>query len=238
LKDNLDFLPAPYQEQLQDIVRNIRIEARGCIRHPNYRSMELPTDVEQRLKHLPIELQNRYLSLQLKSFLYNVYFRGSWPRNSQFENSVTRQTTQPSLKNNTTGGLNIEFYDRLHRSNLGEGYFDPEWLILRQEEDGSLAVQKQNLTLHIQRDRHLPETEQLAKVGTTVAVRLPQNLLDGEFYVAVGNAGLVTCSSNGAKDERLLVNLYFDLSPEGLISLVFLVFRHRYETVMLGMVPL
>jgi HopA1 effector protein family len=227
LKNYLAFCPDFLQDGLQDIVYNIQLGAGGCIRHPNYRPMALQSDAEQRLQHLPIELQNRYLSLQLKRFLYNVYFIGSWPSNSRFENSQLENSAaspshQPLLENNMAGGLHIEFYDQLHRSNLGEGYFDPGWLILRQEEDGSLAVQKQDLTLHIQRDRHLQKTEQpenvRANVGATVAVRLPQNLLDGEFYIAVGNAGLTTYASNIAKDEYLLVNLYFNLSPEGLIS--------------------
>ncbi len=232
MKNYLEFCPEFLQDGLQDIVCNIQLEARGCIRHPNYKPMELQSDAEQRLQRLPIELRNRYLSIQLKSFLYNVYFIGSWPsnfrlensqvENSRLENSVASRFNQPLLENNTSGGLHIEFYDRLHRSNVGEGYFDPGWLILRQEEDGSLAVQKRDLTLHIQRDLHLQQTEQLANVraavGATVAVRLPKNLLDGELYMAVGNAGLATYTSNIAKDACPLVNLYFNLSPEGLIS--------------------
>jgi hypothetical protein len=216
LKKNLELLPDLLQDGLQDIVHNVQIEARGCIRHPNYRPMELQSETEQRLQHLPIELQNHYLGLQLRNFLYSVYFSGSWPSNPQLENNnVVSPIEQTVLENNTVGGLNIEFYDHLHRSNAGKGYFDPGWLILREEEDGSLAVQKQDLTLHIQRDLHLQKTEQLASIGSSVAVRLPKNLLTDEFYVAVGNAGPVTQTS---KDECSLLNLYFNLNSESLAA--------------------
>jgi hypothetical protein len=215
LKENLELLPDLLQDGLQDIVHNVQIEARGCISHPNYRPMELQSETEQRLQHLPIALQNRYLGLQLRNFLHSVYFSGSWQSSPQLKNNVLSPIEQPALENNTIGGLNIEFYDHLHRSNVGKSYFDPGWLILREEEDGSLAVQKQDLTLHIQRDRHLQKTEQPASIGSSVAVRLPLNLLIGEFYVAVGNAGLVTQAS---KDECSLLNFYFNLTSKSLAA--------------------
>jgi HopA1 effector protein family len=168
--------------------------------------MELKPDLVQRLQRLPSELQTRYLSLQLQSFLYQIYFNGSWRVGSQLNPDNT------PFENNTVRGINIEFYDLLHTSNCGEGYFDPGWLILKQEEDGSLAVQKQDLTLHIQRDRHLHPRSQSTNVGEEVAVRLPRNLLVDEFYVAVGNAGLPSCN------QQQLANIYFNLEPESLAA--------------------
>jgi hypothetical protein len=197
------------QSALQDIVRNVQIDERGSISHPSYRPMELQPDVAQRLQHLPAELRTRYLSLQLQSFLYQVYFNGSWSVSPELKADIS----DSPIENNTVRGLNIEFYDQLHTSNCGEGYFDPGWLILKQEEDGSLAVQKQDLTLHVQRDRHLHPMEQSVDVGAIAAIRLPRNLIIEEFYVAVGNAGPPSIGKE-------VINLYFNLTPEGSIAVM------------------
>jgi hypothetical protein len=53
------------------------------------------------------------------------------------------------LENNTFLGMDLKFYKQIHQSNCGKGYIDPEWQILRQESDGSFAVAKGGLTLHI-----------------------------------------------------------------------------------------
>jgi HopA1 effector protein family len=210
LKEVLESLPTSMQSALQDIVRNVQIDDRGCINHPSYRPMELQPDVAQRLQHLPAELRTRYITLQLQSFLYQVYFNGSWDVRPKLKTDIS----DSPIENNTVRGLNIEFYDQLHTSNCGEGYFDPGWLILKQEEDGSLAVQKQDLTLHIQRDRHLHLMEQSVDVGTIATIRLPRNLIIEDFYVAVGNAGPPPIG------EQEVVNLYFNLTPEGSIAVM------------------
>jgi hypothetical protein len=68
----------------------------------------------------------------------------------------------------------LGFYNRLHQSNSGTGYFDPGWYVLREESDGSLAVTKGSLRLHIERDRHLQPAQQAAVVGDSVAIRMPK----------------------------------------------------------------
>jgi len=44
------------------------------------------------------------------------------------------------LDDNNYLGVDLAFYDRLHESNQGEGYFSPTWCVLREEGDGSIAV--------------------------------------------------------------------------------------------------
>jgi hypothetical protein len=117
-----------------------------------------------------------------------------------------------NLENNTFLGVDLEYYDRLHKSNTGEGYFDPGWSVLRQESDGSLAVTKGGLTLHVERDRHLQPTEQSASVGNLVAIRMPRNLVQNGFYMAVSDAGTDT--------HPQTVRVYFNLTPEGAIAVM------------------
>ncbi|MBN4005262.1 T3SS effector HopA1 family protein [Nostoc sp. LPT] len=199
-------------DSLQDIVNNVQIQSNFCITHPAYKPFEIPAEVVTRFQRIPLELQNKYLSLQLQSFLYGIYYNGCMQTALAANASSDNLALHQNLENNTFLGVDVEFYDRLHKSNLGEGYFDPGWSVLRQESDGSLAVTKGGLTLHIERDRHLQPIEQSAIAGSLVAIRMPRNLVQNGFYMAVSNAGPDT--------HPQTVRVYFNLSPEGAIALV------------------
>jgi hypothetical protein len=159
-----------------------------------------------------LELQNKYLSLQLQSFLYGIYYNGSMQAALAPDANSDDLALHQNLENNTFFGVDLEFYDRLHKSNTGEGYFDPGWQVLRQEADGSLAVTKGGLTLHIEREQHLQPAEQSAAVGNSVAIRMPRNLVQNGFYMAVSNAGPDT--------HPQTVRVYFNLSPEGAVAVM------------------
>jgi len=47
---------------LQDIVRNVQIQSNFCISHPAYKPFELPAEAVG--QQVPLDLQNKYLSLQ------------------------------------------------------------------------------------------------------------------------------------------------------------------------------
>ena len=192
-------------DSLKDIVSNVKINSNFCISHPAYQPFELPTEVVARFQRIPLELQNKYLSLQLQSFLYGIYYNGS----IKIGDDTKELSLNQNLENNTFLGVNLEFYKRLHKSNCGEGYFEPGWLILRQESDGSLAVKRGSLTLHIDRQQHLQSSEQYANVGDLVAIRMPRNLVQNGFYIAVSNVGADTYPQT--------VRIYFNLSPKGAV---------------------
>lgn len=217
----LDSVENQLLDTLQDIVNNVQIKSDFCISHPNYKPLELPAEAVIRFQQLPLDLQNKYFSLQLRNFLYSIYYNGELKATSNQDSGVPHQ-----LENNTVMGLNIEFYDRLHESNSGEGYFDPGWCVIRQD-NGSLVVQKNNLTLHIQRDalgkaplghRHLQTSEQSAAIGDSVAVWTPRNRVEEGFYLAIGNAGLVNYPSSNHNSE--IVDIYFNFSPEGAVAVM------------------
>ncbi|MEA5626812.1 T3SS effector HopA1 family protein [Nostoc sp. UHCC 0251] len=196
-------------DSLQDIANHVQIQSNFCISHPAYKPFEISTEVVTRFQRIPSDLQNKYLSLQLQSFLYGIYYNGSMQAALAEDASLA---LHQNLENNTFLGVDLEFYDRLHKSNTGEGYFDPGWQVLRQESDGSLAVRKDGLTLHIERDRHLKPTEQSAIAGSLVAIRMPRNLVQNGFYMAVSDAGPDTYPQT--------VRVYFNLTPEGAIALM------------------
>jgi hypothetical protein len=205
-------------ETLQDIASNVEIQSNFSIRHPNYKPLELPAEAISHFQRVPVELQRKYLNLQLQNFLYGIYYNGSMRSVLTLESEDEGLALPPNLENNTLMGVDLAFYDRLHQSNCGQGYFDPGWQVMRQESDGSLAVIKGGLTLHIDRDRHLQDTERAAVVGDIVAIRMPKNLLQNGFYMAVGDAGRDDRSQ--PRDNSVTVRIYFHLTSEGAVAIM------------------
>lgn len=207
----LDFLPTRSNRllnALEDIASNVEIQSNFWISYPNYPTLEVPTDLVENFRQLSPEIYHNYLSLQLRDFLYHIYFTGEQKANVGTDANSDCQ----DVENNTVGGLNVEFSQRLQENNCGKGYFDPGWQILREESDGTVAVRKDRLTLHIDRDRHLQLAQQFDNIGDLVAIRMPSNLMDNGCYVAVGNAGKIATSE--------AIDIYFNLSSQGAIALM------------------
>ena len=140
------------QTVLEDIVNSIEIRSDFSVRHPDYKPLELPSEAIARFQKMPQKMQQKYLSLQLRSFLYGIYYSGSMRQALAVD--AGDDNLPLNLENNTLLGVDLEFYNRIHKSNSGQGYFEPGWLIIK-EKDSSLAVTKGGLRLHIERDRHL-----------------------------------------------------------------------------------
>ncbi len=199
------------QEQLivalEDIVCNLEIRPDFCIYHPSYRMFELDAEVRFRFEQLPEELNHKYLGLRLRSFLYGAYYSGSI-KTAQEPADDTKSAL--NLENNMHMGADIKFYGQLHHSNSGIGYFDAGWLVKTEEDDGSLAVIKDGLTLHLDRTKHLSVNEQSAVKGNLVSIRMPKNLIQPGYYLAVSNLG-------SSSDEA---EIHFNVSPEGAVYLM------------------
>jgi hypothetical protein len=203
-------------DALQDIVSKVQIQSDFCIRHPDYKPFELPAEVVARFQQLPADIQRKYLSLQLRSFLYGIYYNGCM--RTALAPEADSNPLPLDLENNTFLGVDLGFYNRLHQSNSGTGYFDPGWYVLREESDGSLAVTKGSLRLHIERDRHLQPSDQAAVVGDSVAIRMPKNRVQNGFYMAVGNAE--SNRLNDSEGQPMTVRVYFNLTPEGAVAVM------------------
>lgn len=204
---------------LEDMACNIQIDSNFCIRHPDYKPLDIPADAVSRFQQLPLELQHKYLNAQLCSFLYGIYYNGSLQTALAADADANDLKLYQNLENNSFLGVDLTFYNRLHDSNCGTGFFDQGWQVIRQEKDGYLVVTKGGLLLHIQPNQHLPLEQQSAQVGETVAIRLPRNRVQNGFYLAVGNLNLNETSRFPAEDS-LIVRIYFNLTPDGAVVLM------------------
>lgn len=204
-------------DTLQDIISNVQIHSNFSISHPNYKPLELPDEVVDRFQQLPADIQNKYLSLQLRSFLYGIYYNGSMRAAFAPSADSADLALHQDLENNTRLGVDTAFYEQLHSSNRGSGYFDAGWSVVRQESDGTIAVTKGGLTLYIQPEKHLQLTENAA-VGELVAIRMPRNFVQKGFYMAVSNAGPRSYGHSNREPE--IVRIYFNFSPEGAVAVM------------------
>jgi hypothetical protein len=123
----LDSSVARLLDDLQDIVNNVQIKSNFCISHPNYKPMGFRLRVLTRFQPLPLDIRNKYLSLQLRKFLYGIYYNGALRATLAPDANSDNLPVYQHLQNNTVVGINLEFYAQLHESNGGEGYFDPGW---------------------------------------------------------------------------------------------------------------
>ncbi len=211
LRNNIDF---KLSLALEDIVNNIQIQDDFCVTHPSYKSLDLTVEAIEHLNTMTSDLQQKYIGSQLRSFLYGIHYNGSL-RSLLDPNSEIVINSQ-NIENNAFLGIDLDFYDRIDNSNTGHGYFDEDWLVLREEEDGAIAVTKGGLIIHIQRDLHLKSADEQISVGDLISIRLPKNLLQSGFYIAVSNAGAHSPQSS----QSQLVRIYWSLTPEGAVAVM------------------
>jgi hypothetical protein len=211
---------------LLDIASNIQIESKFCICHPNYQPFALPSQLAQRFQKNSTELQHKYLTLLLRNFIYGIYYNGSLQSVLSLNAEPTDYLPHKSLENNSILGIDRQLYEQLHENNHGIGYFDPDWQVLRREPDGSLAVTKGGLTMHIEsislapakQARHLEPMMQSAKVGDLIDIWMPKNRLQDGCYVAVSNIGQKVQANFDTDLGR--GRIYLNLTPSGAIAMM------------------
>lgn len=194
--------------ELEEIVNNVHIDSNFTITHPRYQPLELEQRVVDMLKQLPSDIQNKYLNLQLRTFLHGIYCDGSLVP-ALDEHYIDNHTSENQLENNTVRGINRNYYKDLDSSNSGKGFYEPGWQVLGSD-DGLLVVQK-NVTLHV-------EFNSLggAERSDTVSVLMPKNRLQHGYYVAIGNAGFVNMCSDTPTIPT--VDIYFHFTQEGAVN--------------------
>ncbi|ARV58928.1 hypothetical protein BZZ01_10035 [Nostocales cyanobacterium HT-58-2] len=203
---------------LRDIAKKVEIKPNFTISHPDYKTIEVSDEVVARFQKLPLNLQHKFRNSQLCNFLYGIYYNGVLRTALALDAEPMDSTKLQNLENNTFLGVDLAFYERLHLANSGEGYFDPGWQVLREESDGTLAVKKGQLTVHIKRDHHLLGAEQSAVVGDSVAIKMPRNVVQNGFYMAVSDLGRYISSDSNIHQQ--LVRVYFNLSSEGAVAVM------------------
>jgi hypothetical protein len=215
--DSLSTKPVVFNPELmavlEDIACNVEIRDDFSIHHPSYKPLEIPAEAVERFQKMPEQMQQKFLSLQLRSFLYGIYYNGGMIQAMALD--TEEQPVKLDLENNTVLGIDMAFFQRLHESNCGTGYFESGWTVLREEEDGSLVVKGGGLRLNINREHHLPEADRQAVVGDMVAVKMPKNRMQSGFYMAVSNLGF-----SRPLPSSTLVRVYFNVTADGSIDVM------------------
>jgi hypothetical protein len=194
---------------LNDIATCVQIQSAFQMQHPRYQPLDLPEAVINRYFQLPQNLQRRYQCQKLRDYLYDIYFS----HEQDLATSATEiDQTEAPLQNDSIRGINRTFYEQIQDANQGKGYFDPGWQIITASQTHRMA-QKQGLKVQIKPDYHLSVSDRAAQIGEVVAIRLPKHRLEGGFYVAVGNAGLVP-------EQASSLEIYFNVNATGALALM------------------
>ena len=196
---------ARLERVLQDIARNVEISSDLTISHPKYPSLKLPNQLQERFAQLPFQVRDDYLRVKLRQFLESIYYLP--------KPIVKAKVSQ----NQTIEWSKSQFVRQLSDNNHGRGYFQSGWKIVGETESGLLQVCKDGLTLHVMRDRHLPDIERLAKIGEVVRVKLPPQLVEPGYYIAVGDAGSID-DLELPKHEPIV--LYLNFGSQGALPLM------------------
>ncbi len=203
------------QTVLDDIVDRIEIRDDFSVRHPEYKPLELPEEAIARFQQMPEQMQRKFLSLQLRSFLYGIYYSNAMRELLALDVDEGDKDLPLDLENNTVLGVDLEFYHRIHKGNAGEGYFEPGWLVIDRQGDDTLVVTKGGLKLHVESEQHLRSSEVNATVGDKISVKMPKNRVQNGFYMAVSNTRV-----SSAANKSVLVRIYFNLTPEGAVAMM------------------
>ncbi|KOP23518.1 hypothetical protein AMR41_25440 [Hapalosiphon sp. MRB220] len=203
---------------LLDIASNIQIESNFCIYHPNYQSFALPSQLAQRFQKNSQAIQQKYLILLVRNFIYGIYYNGLLQSVLAVNAEPNKCLPHKNLENNSVLGIDWPLYDQLHSSNHGTGYYDSGWQVLRREPDGSLAVMKGGLTLHVENEHHVEQMMRSVRVGDFISIWMPKNRLQNGCYIAVSNVAQ-NLSENPDSDLGE-GRIYFNLTPVGAIALM------------------
>jgi HopA1 effector protein family len=198
---------------LKDIAQNVEIRDDFSIHHPRYQALEIPQEAVERFQQMPAQIKEKFLSLQVRSFLYGIYYNGSMQ--SSLALDAEDRALQLDLENNSIMGIDTAFFQQLHEANGGEGYFDSGWQVIKAEDEDILIVKKGELRLYVKREKYLPEADRQAQIGDTVAIKLPKNRMQSGFYMAVGDKGF-----NRQQAAEVLVRVYFNLTPDGSVAVM------------------
>jgi HopA1 effector protein family len=212
-KDLLDTPADRVLKVLEDVVIEIQILPDFQFSQPHHAPLALEPEICNSLQQLPTQRQDQYLRWRLGSYLLSLYEAEGTPVKLEPKSEAVSLPIQDEPVQNTALGVHSSFYGRLHTQNIGKGYFDPGWQVLRQESDGLFAVRKNGLTLHIG-DRHLQAPDRQLAIGDEVAIRIPSNRIEQGCYVALSNVGPVD------PDREPVANIYFNLQPDDLVFLM------------------
>jgi hypothetical protein len=198
---------------LQQIVGEVQIEPDFRVTHLQSGTFFLQERIEEKFQQLSPQVQQQYLCVQLQTLLHDIYYH-------QSKVNILDEPEEDAIENQAIKWRKRKFYHQLKQNNFGQGYFDAGWLVTNEEKENLLPVKKNDLTLHISPLRHLQPKDRQAKVGELVAVKMPANIVEPGFYIAVGDAGVINYQESIEFSDRQVVNIYFHLTAEGAVAIM------------------
>lgn len=203
-----------FHQIITEIIAKIEIDANFTVAHADYEALDLTPDVIEKLHQTVPQIRSKYLTTQVQTYLYDIYFSHSALSLQELEIAEQQQV---QLTNNIINGIDIHFHQQLQQSNTGAGYLDSNWQVVAETKDRELVVVKDGLHLHLDRHRHLDPDLAYVTIGSTIPIYLPPSLVGEDTYIIVGNAGLpkVSPPNSGAK----ALELYFNFSPEAAVAI-------------------
>ncbi len=187
------------QPIIQEIVKTLSLDEFGLFQSTRPEDCELIEQTNEEISGRPY-IDPEYRLILLRDLIYNQFYQTPHPLTE-----VLRDDSS-NYKNSISGGVESKFFQRLHRSNQGEGYADSGWVFVGVEEDGYLQVEKEGLMLSVHPEQHLVHSSVPKTIDATIAIKLPKNLLDPGLYIAVGNAGPVIPLPGSQEMMRLHFN--------------------------------
>ncbi len=194
---------------LQELASQIEIKSSNfVIIHPKCQQQKMLEDVIAQLQQLPKNIQDEYLISILQKLIFGIYYSGEF----LIKKDQVMQINYEIGLEDTPCEVDWEFCDKLHKNNYGKGSWNPYFRVIRQEADGSLAVEKKGITIHIQRERHLRLEEQSTAIGGVVSIPRPSSHIRNQFYIAYGDLVYTWRYPS--------VFIYFNFSPKGAVALM------------------
>ena len=205
-----------FEQKLIEIIETISISPDLTISHPDYPPTTIEPDLKVRFTQIPHQLQQKFLTDRVRNYLDDLYFTGSLLPIDPVD--TTSQILPAQLGERLTNGVDLNFYRRLQHSNTSCGYLDLNWQIVAVTEDRELIVAKDGLHVHVDLQQHVPPNLHQAKIGDTIPIYLPHNLVGIDTYIMVGDAG------SPQHDERQVgnaqfVRLYFNITPDAAVAI-------------------
>ena len=204
-----------FQQRLSDAIAKIKITDDLSIIYPDYPTLSAPIHHHRYLQQITEAERDRYLIHKLQRYLYNIFMERVVLPEQTLAKDELGETTQ--AVNCGDRWYETEFYQQLVRSNHGRGYSDPNWSIVYQSE-AYWQVTKNGLTINIDPKQHLIEPATALKLGDTTSIKLPPNLIDHGYYIAVGDAGSV--SDRRSTPQQTILQLYFNVDASTALKLL------------------
>ena len=205
-----------WKQKLQDIGAKIQISSDLTITYQDYEPLEIDEHLKEYLQQISPADRDRYLAVKLQQYLYDIF--SSTPEiEDNLAVEMKSELEDKEMANYVNKWSRTKFYQQLKQHNHGQGYSDPNWLVIKQEAD-YWQVTKNDLTLKIKPEKHLAEPLQELQPGKLVAIKMPSNLVDHGMYIAVGDAG--STNSQNSPEEFTTAQLYFNVNPDGAILLL------------------